>query len=225
MVGRDNWKKNDHMSADLADRLRGLDVKIRWEDPAVGWIYKLRKAEERLKIIPEFLRNFNLRIVRKIYRLLHPDYSRYMRERSKGLESRCRYLEEIIAKEGEGNEIFILGYSSGGRAASLIADSLPVSRLICIGYPFQNPNEPPEPRRYEHLAGLRTPTLIIQGERDEYGGTEIQSEYRLSSNIEVFFVESDHGYKLSDGEWGKALPKIAKALDGRFDSTAARTAG
>ena len=60
----------------------------------------------------------------------------------------------------------------GGRVASMVADELhaagKIAGLVCLGYPFHPPAKPQQ-LRTKHLAGLKTPTLICQGTRDEFG--------------------------------------------------------
>ncbi|MFJ3486313.1 alpha/beta family hydrolase [Pseudomonas sp. NPDC090202] len=79
------------------------------------------------------------------------------------------------------------GKSMGGRMASLIADDVQVDALICLGYPFYATGKPEKPR-VAHLAELRTPTLIVQGERDALGNREAVEGYRLSDRIEVHWI-------------------------------------
>ena len=87
------------------------------------------------------------------------------------------------------------GKSMGGRMASLLADELGADALVCLGYPFYAVGKPEKPR-VEHLAGLKTPTLIVQGERDALGNLEAVEGYDLSPNIEVFWlVAGDHDLK------------------------------
>jgi len=87
------------------------------------------------------------------------------------------------------------GKSMGGRMASLLADELGADALVCLGYPFYAVGKPEKPR-VEHLAGLKTPTLIVQGERDALGNRETVQGYDLSPNIEVFWlVAGDHDLK------------------------------
>ena len=52
--------------------------------------------------------------------------------------------------------------------ASIDGDELGADALVCLGYPFYAVGKPEKPRT-EHLAGLKTPTLIVQGERDALG--------------------------------------------------------
>lgn len=87
------------------------------------------------------------------------------------------------------------GKSMGGRMASLLADELGADALVCLGYPFYAVGKPEKPR-VEHLAGLKTRTLIVQGERDALGNREAVEGYALSPSIEVFWlVVGDHDLK------------------------------
>lgn len=87
------------------------------------------------------------------------------------------------------------GKSMGGRMASLLADELGADALVCLGYPFYAVGKPQKPR-VEHLAGLKTRTLIVQGERDALGNCEAVEGYALSPGIEVFWLAAgDHDLK------------------------------
>lgn len=95
--------------------------------------------------------------------------------------------------------LFIGGKSMGGRVASMMADGLfdqgEIAGLVCVGYPFHPPGRP-EKLRTGHLAGLKTPTLICQGERDLFGAIGEVSAYGLSSAIEVKWLgDGDHDLK------------------------------
>lgn len=87
------------------------------------------------------------------------------------------------------------GKSMGGRMASLLADELGADALVCLGYPFYAVGKPEKPR-VEHLAGITTPTLIIQGERDALGNSDAVAGYGLSRQIEVYWMSAaDHDLK------------------------------
>lgn len=91
--------------------------------------------------------------------------------------------------------IVIAGKSMGGRVASMLADELAADALVCFGYPFY-PARKPEKPRIEHLQGLRTPTLIVQGERDPLGRREVVESYDLSAAIEFEWLAlADHDLK------------------------------
>ncbi|MGN8277725.1 alpha/beta family hydrolase [Pseudomonas sp. SMV71] len=109
------------------------------------------------------------------------------------------------------------GKSMGGRMASLLAEELGCDALVCLGYPFYAAGKPEKPR-VEHLAALRTPTLIVQGERDALGNREAVAGYALSANIEVLWLEAgDHDLKplkASGFSHGQHLETAAQAVAG-----------
>ena len=95
--------------------------------------------------------------------------------------------------------LLIGGKSMGGRVASMAADALfeagRIAGLLCLGYPFHPPDKPTQ-LRTKHLAALRTPTLIVQGTRDEFGTREDVEGYALSPSIELLWLEDgDHDLK------------------------------
>ncbi|WP_411378866.1 alpha/beta family hydrolase [Pseudomonas sp. MPB26] len=92
-------------------------------------------------------------------------------------------------------KLAIGGKSMGARMASLLADELHADGLVCLGYPFYAVGKPEKPR-VEHLAGLQTPTLIVQGERDALGNRAAVQTYALSPSIEVMWLAAgDHDLK------------------------------
>jgi predicted alpha/beta-hydrolase family hydrolase len=108
------------------------------------------------------------------------------------------YLAAVAALGARG-PLLIGGKSMGGRVASMVADELHASGriagLLCLGYPFHPPAKP-EQLRTKHLADLRTPALIVQGTRDEFGTRDEVPAYTLSQAIEVFWLEDgDHDLK------------------------------
>jgi predicted alpha/beta-hydrolase family hydrolase len=83
----------------------------------------------------------------------------------------------------------------GGRIASLVADECGARGLVCLGYPFHPPGEP-QKLRTAHLAGLRTPALIVQGTRDPFGTPDDVAGYRLAPGIRIVWLEDgDHSFK------------------------------
>lgn len=95
--------------------------------------------------------------------------------------------------------LIIGGKSMGGRVASMIADAEfeagRIAGLVCLGYPFHPPGRPTQ-LRTKHLIGLKTPTLICQGTRDEFGVPDEVATYGLSPTIEVKWLEDgDHDLK------------------------------
>src|SRR5688572_6424615 len=100
-----------------------------------------------------------------------------------------------LAAEGRpAARLAIGGKSMGGRIASMVADELEVGAVVCLGYPFHPPKQPAR-LRTGHLAGLRTPTLIVQGERDPFGTRAEVAGYALSPAIELcWLADGDHSF-------------------------------
>ena len=127
----------------------------------------------------------------------------------------------VIAALAPASRLIIGGKSMGGRMASLIADERAVAGLVCFGYPFHPPGRP-DKLRTEHLRGLVTPTLILQGERDALGNREDVAGYDLSKAITVHWLgDGDHDLKprkksgrTHDENLSEAIAAIGKFVSG-----------
>jgi len=118
------------------------------------------------------------------------------------------------------------GKSLGGRMASMVADGAGVRGLVCLGYPFHPPGhaagKPATPSRLAHLADLKTPTLICQGERDALGSRADVESYKLSLAVRVHWLaDGDHGFKprrasgSSEADnWRRAIAAVAAFAGG-----------
>ncbi|MDE1994422.1 MAG: alpha/beta hydrolase, partial [Rhizobiaceae bacterium] len=108
------------------------------------------------------------------------------------VEMLMREYNEAIASARIAGPLVIGGKSMGGRVASMIADDRlkagNILGLVCVGYPFHPPGQP-EKLRTAHLADLRTPALVCQGTRDQFGSREEVSHYKLSERIEIVWLE------------------------------------
>ena len=126
----------------------------------------------------------------------------YMRARREGEKSGAPDREPVLReswleaiRELGPDRLVIGGKSLGGRIASLVADAAGVRGLLCLGYPFHPPGKP-DRLRTKHLAGLATPALVLQGERDPFGTPEEVAAYRLARSIRVVWVpDGDHSFK------------------------------
>jgi len=102
---------------------------------------------------------------------------------------------KAVAAQGDPKKIVIGGKSMGGRMASMVADELGVAALVCFGYPFHPPGQPAK-LRTAHLKSLKTPALILQGERDTFGSRADVESYELSKRIHVEWLpDGDHSFK------------------------------
>jgi predicted alpha/beta-hydrolase family hydrolase len=102
---------------------------------------------------------------------------------------------EMVSRVGPARRLVIGGKSMGGRIASMVADEVGVRGLVCLGYPFHPPGRPVGART-KHLEQLRTPALIVQGTRDQFGQREEVTGYKLSPKIKILWIEDgDHSFK------------------------------
>jgi predicted alpha/beta-hydrolase family hydrolase len=131
---------------------------------------------------------------------------------------------KVVEKLGR-QGLVIGGKSMGGRIASLIADEAGVAGLICLGYPF-HPVGKPEKLRVEHLQTIKTPTLVVQGERDPFGNREEVARFSLSPAVRVKWItDGDHNFKPRKSSGKVELENWQMALDeivGFLESLAAR---
>lgn len=136
-------------------------------------------------------------------------------------------VEEVRQRLAKGQELLIGGKSMGGRVASLLADELftegRISGLVCLGYPFHPPGKPDQ-LRTEHLVDLKTPALIVQGERDPFGSRAEVEQMALSPSIRVHWAgDGDHDLGPRGGKGftrrgnldaaADAVANFAKSLD------------
>jgi len=125
--------------------------------------------------------------------------------------------------------LLIGGKSMGGRVASMVADALFDARrmagLVCLGYPFHPPGRPTQ-LRTAHLKALKTPALIVQGTRDEFGVPDEVKTYDLSPSIELLWLEDgDHDLKPRKSISGFTTAQHLKTLADSVHAFATRISG
>lgn len=109
--------------------------------------------------------------------------------------------------------LVLAGKSLGGRVATTLADELGAAAVVVFGYPFHPPKRP-ESLRIAHLADLRTPTLVLQGERDPFGTREETSTWPLSRAIRIrWFADGDHSLAPRRASGHTAAEHLAAAID------------
>lgn len=124
-----------------------------------------------------------------------------------------------------GKRVVVGGKSMGGRIASLVVSDEEkanhVEGLICLGYPF-HPVGKPDKLRTEHLASMKTPTLIVQGTRDPFGVPDEVKTYRLAKKVRVHWLEDgDHSFKprkksgrTEEQNWADAVEAVHQFVAG-----------
>ena len=213
MVGRDDWQKDGPLNIQLLERLRRPGLRVVWEDPATAWVHAWLDWCRRHPALSGLLRQPGLRAAQLAYAATHPAYLGYLWRRGRRtVENRCASLTHTVRSLAPQGELIFFARSSGGRVASLVADALPVARIVCLGYPFRHPEAGDEPARYRHLATLRTPMLIVQGQHDVYGGAEVARRYPLSPQVRLRVVEADHDFRLDDAQADRIVALIEAEL-------------
>jgi uncharacterized protein len=127
------------------------------------------------------------------------------------------YKAAVAAVPPGPGPLLIGGKSMGGRVASLVADELHaaarIAGLVCLGYPFHPPNKPDQ-LRTAHLEHLACPALIVQGERDPFGGRGEVEGYKLSRAIRIHWVgDGDHDLGPRGGSGFTRKGNLAGAAD------------
>jgi uncharacterized protein len=127
------------------------------------------------------------------------------------------YKAVVAAMPAGSGPLLIGGKSMGGRVASLVADELHatglIAGLVCLGYPFHPPNKPDQ-LRTAHLEHLSCPALIVQGERDPFGGRSEVERYKLSRAIRIHWVgDGDHDLGPRGGSGFTRKGNLAGAAD------------
>jgi predicted alpha/beta-hydrolase family hydrolase len=138
------------------------------------------------------------------------------------------YVAAIDDLRPTNGPLIIGGKSMGGRVASMIADAeLTAGRivgLLCLGYPFHPPGRPQQ-LRTAHLLELKTPALICQGTRDEFGDRYEVGSFGLSDAIEVFWLEDgDHDLKPRKAISGLTTAQHLQAVAEKVNEWAGRIA-
>lgn len=181
--------------------------------------YESAQAVTQRRITPTQIRAWPRPVrlaVKTLLLVAQPSRWRYFsadpRALATSIPTRARTLAEVIRSLGRERELFLFTRSAGGRLASLVADECGVQRMACLSYPFEHPAEGPDPARYAHLPNLRTPFLIIQGTRDDYGGIGIADKYSLSPHTRLEWAEADHDFRIPETEWPPLLDRVHRFL-------------
>ncbi len=219
LIGRENLEKDSHLHRDVFAKLKEFPLTV-FFDPND----QIRRAINHpiFKKIPSFLRkNLWLRKMARLsiiffFFLKHGQYDlihlKSFRAKSNNLDLRIWALTEQLKKLNHTTQITLIGRSAGAIVATKASLLFPIHQIICLGYPFKHPDEQEEAFRTEHLALVNTPTLIIQGERDVYGGKEIMGKYALNQATKVIFQDLDHDLTLNETSRLKLISQLRTYL-------------
>jgi len=153
-----------------------------------------------------FMEYFSIELAKLDWRIVRFEFPYMNKRRLTGRQSPpdrfeilARCWSDHVDFFSQNSSVVVAGKSMGGRIASMLVDDWLVTRqvcgCICLGYPF-HPLGHPEKLRIDHLIELRTPTLLIQGERDPMGRRDLVEPLPLSQNIQMQWAhDGDHSLK------------------------------
>lgn len=128
---------------------------------------------------------------------------------------------DIALSQPQVKRVVLMGKSMGGRmAATLACDPnliTCIDRVICLGYPFI-PLKGGEPR-LAPLNDCQVPVLVLQGERDKFGGKVQISTWPLKNNVQIHYLaDGDHSFipRKSSGITEAANLTLAVDLSAKF---------
>jgi len=124
-----------------------------------------------------------------------------------------------VRKLGSGR-IFLGGHSYGGRQSTMLcaAEPDPVDGLLLLSYPLHPPRKPDQ-LRTQHLPGLRTPSLFVQGTRDPFGSVEeIERALQLvPAQTKLLIVEgAGHDLNFKTGKNANGGGNLAQSIRAAF---------
>jgi predicted alpha/beta-hydrolase family hydrolase len=131
-----------------------------------------------------------------------------------------------VIDEFGADRCIVAGKSMGGRIASLVAAEMeaakaPVRGAVYLGYPFHAPGKPMGSRDLP-LGSMKTPTLLLQGERDTFGPRSELEKFKFGRGVTLAYLpDGDHSFvprkssgHTKDGNWDAAIEKIAGFVKG-----------
>jgi predicted alpha/beta-hydrolase family hydrolase len=103
-------------------------------------------------------------------------------------------------REASRGPLVLGGRSSGARVACRTAAALDAAAVLCLAFPLRPPRRPQVTRLGELLA-VDVPVLVVQGERDPFGGPG-----EFPATVGVAAVPGDHALR-------RTPPVVAAVLD------------
>lgn len=87
------------------------------------------------------------------------------------------------------------GRSAGARVACRTATAVGAQACVALAFPLHPPGRP-ERSRLDELAGAGVPTLVLQGERDPFGGPDAFPRKRGASYRVQAVPGADHSFRV-----------------------------
>ncbi|GIU09577.1 hypothetical protein TUM4261_18120 [Shewanella sp. c952] len=100
----------------------------------------------------------------------------------------------ILKHHFKPQKVFLVGKSMGGRMSAILAESLMLDGVVCLGYPFI-PLKGGEPR-LEPIEKCKAPLMVIQGERDKFGHKGLVETWPVMDKVQLHWLtDGDHSFK------------------------------
>ncbi|GIU28761.1 alpha/beta fold hydrolase [Shewanella schlegeliana] len=100
----------------------------------------------------------------------------------------------ILKQQFKPKKVYLVGKSMGGRMSAILAESLKVDGVVCLGYPFI-PLSGGEPR-LEPIEKCLVPLMVIQGERDKFGHKGLVDTWPVMKSVQLHWLtDGDHSFK------------------------------
>ena len=125
------------------------------------------------------------------------------------IPQRLAMLDRVLPASERARRTLLIGQSSGARVASLFAIQRQIAAVVCLGYAFRERDRLLEPERFLHLAHIQTPTLIVQGVADPYGGIDLTEAYALSPAVTLSFLDAGYDFDLKPSGWDAVAERIS----------------
>ncbi len=117
----------------------------------------------------------------------------------------------ILKQQFQPKRVFLVGKSMGGRMSAILAESLAVDGVICLGYPFI-PLSGGEPR-LEPIEKCLAPLLVIQGERDKFGHKGLVETWAVMDKVQLqWLIDGDHSFKPRKSSGTSLEANLEKAI-------------
>jgi hypothetical protein len=95
--------------------------------------------------------------------------------------------------------VLVGGRSSGARVACRTAATVGADAVLALAFPLHPPGKP-EKSRADELLAVTVPTLVVQGERDPFGGPR-----ELPAGPTVIGVPGDHSLRQASATVGESV--------------------
>jgi predicted alpha/beta-hydrolase family hydrolase len=100
-------------------------------------------------------------------------------------------VPEAVRRTAVASPLFVGGRSAGARVACRTAGDVGAAGVVALAFPLHPPGRP-DRTRVEELLGVDVPVLVVQGDRDSFGGpAELPAGPRV-----VPVPGADHGFRV-----------------------------